>query len=238
MTALCRSVLGSLASRRLCSASLQLDPLRVAHGSPGSSRIGADPGVLMPSSLRPLAGRTEFCPTLCDPQGVGASFIILTQGRGDPGLPCTTRKGSKATASAIQSRRLRSHELDVARASSSSALVANPWELRRPAGCSALVAKRRCECSRGFQAPVGIAIKSPSRSDRMTSGRGRRGDDSLQRIRHRVAAATPNFMANAPGLESPGYNHAVASRRTGACYISSPTGVTPDLCTDREELNS
>jgi len=195
MTALCRSISGSPASRRLGSVSLQLDPLRVAHGSPGSSRIGADPGVLMPSSLRPLAGRTEFCPTLCDPQGVGTSLIILTQGRGDPGLPCATRKGSKANY--------------VARASSSSVLV-SPWEPRRTAGYFALVAKRRCDCSRGFQAPVEIAIKPPSRSDWMTAGFGRR----RKHIRHRVAAATPNFMANTPGVETPGYNHAVASRRT------------------------
>ncbi len=42
----------------------------------------------------PLRVAQRLAGTLCDPQGVGIFFSWLTQGRGDPGLPCATRRGS------------------------------------------------------------------------------------------------------------------------------------------------
>ena len=57
------------------------------------------------------------------------------------------------------------------------------------AGCSALVAKRRCDCSRGFQPPVRLAIDLASRQ--------RRGDRCV-----RVPSASP-----------PPTGHPVATRR-------------------------
>ena len=67
------------------------------------------------------------------------------------------------------------------------------------AACVAFVAKRRCECSRGFQPPDRIESESPSRSDRMTCRRWRcRRHPEL--ICHRVAAATPNSLPAHRGL--------------------------------------
>ena len=49
------------------SLTASLDPLRVAHGSPGSPR----PWVGDKNEFRPASGRTALDPTLCDPMRVG-----------------------------------------------------------------------------------------------------------------------------------------------------------------------
>ena len=59
-----------------------------------------------------------------------------------------------------------------------------------------------------------MGLESPSRSDRMTCWRWRRRRRTPERICHRVATATPNQLPNVPWVETPGYTHTVASRRT------------------------
>ena len=51
-------------------------------------------GLRSPHFSDPLRVAQRLARTLCDPQGVGNSYSWLTQGRGDPGLACATRRGS------------------------------------------------------------------------------------------------------------------------------------------------
>ena len=79
-----------------------------------------------------------------------------------------------------------------------------PWEPRSFVGCPALVAKRRCECSRGFQPPVQLAMNLASRQRR--GDRGVRGSPSaspLLPICHPVATRRRFPVDPVRGLKPP-----------------------------------
>jgi hypothetical protein len=77
---------------------LSLDPLRVAHGSPGSSRIGDDPGLEISLVRRPASGRTAPSRRLCDPQGVGTHFCLIPRVEATLGYHVRPARGRAAGA--------------------------------------------------------------------------------------------------------------------------------------------
>ena len=92
---------------------------------------------------------------------------------------------------------------------------------------SSFVAKRRNDCSRGFQPPVHSGLGLASRQ--------RRGDRCAQVCRLYVSHmsscrfATATFSRPHPGVKTPGYIHTVASRQTNPSRVNMICGVPPIL---------